>query len=138
MLRLWNIWSLWGDQSNLETQVRALTPEGALETAHRQGVCAGCGTDPRYLGCHAQLLPLFRGCTEHRYHEMLEVLPPMAWVSTGFLVSEPWSHRTCDKTGRYAATYQAMVNFLGRYYESTRGLTVAEWRSLDLREALLG
>jgi hypothetical protein len=78
--------------------------------------------------------PTFRTCTEARYNEMLEVLPPLAWTRKGFLVSEPWSHRTCKVTGQYRPTYQAMVRcvgMLGGYCESTSGLTVPEWRALN-------
>lgn len=78
---------------------------------------------------------LFKPCDEARYNEMLEILPPLAWVRKGFLVSEPWSHRTCKVTGAYRATYTAMVCHRGaagtHYFESTSGLTVPEWKVLN-------
>lgn len=80
--------------------------------------------------------PVFKPCSEERYHEMLEVLPPIAWMNKGFLVGEPWTHRTCKVTGMVQPAYTAMVvrkGALGGYYESTVALTVAEWRALDVR-----
>ena len=78
---------------------------------------------------------LFKQCDERRYNEMLEVLPPLAWVRKGFLVSEPWSHRECKISGKYRATYTAMVAHRGplgtHYFESTSGLTVPEWLAVN-------
>lgn len=74
----------------------------------------------------------FKECTEYRYNELLEVLPPLGWVKKGFLVSEPWSHRVCRVAGNYRATYQAVVHHCsGKFYESTEGVTLPEWRALD-------
>lgn len=77
--------------------------------------------------------PEFTRCTYERWWEMLEVLPPLAWVSKGFLVSEPWSHRECKVTGAYRATYRAMVgsDAGNPCFESTAGLTVPEWKALN-------
>ncbi len=81
--------------------------------------------------------PTFKACTQARYDEMLEVLPPLAWIRKGFLVSEPWSHRTCTVTGiPDRPTYKAMVRVVGgptgpTYAESTSGLTVPEWMALS-------
>lgn len=82
----------------------------------------------------------FKPCDEERYMEMLGVLPPLDWVSKGFLVSEPLSHRECTITKVVRNTYQAMVRrtntFDGKdqYFESTSGLTRAEWCALDSSE----
>jgi hypothetical protein len=84
-------------------------------------------------------------CDETRFNEMLEVLPPLAWCSKGFLVGEAWSHRDCTITGRYCATFMAMVDrsrvaapFEARFVESTVGLTVAEWRALNFITLTIG
>lgn len=62
MLRLWNIWSLWGDHSDLEVHVWASSPELARETAHRQGVGWGYGFNPTFQGLHAQPVNTCDGC----------------------------------------------------------------------------
>lgn len=35
---------------------------------------------------------VLRQVTKDRYHEMLEILPPVKWTEKGFLVGEPTSH----------------------------------------------
>lgn len=121
----------------LPTQPYIVTDHEGKEHAVRY--CDGCAelaavnwngetSAIRPMGAHGGL---FKECDEERYGEMLGVVFPVAWVSKGFLMGEPLSHRTCDKTGHYLATYRAMVRHGDRYYESTRGLTVPEWRALD-------
>ncbi len=86
------------------------------------------------MGSETSTAPAFKPCDLKRYDELLEVLPPLAWVRKGFLVGEPWSHRECTITGKYLPTYQAMVcqsALNGRYFESTSGITVPEWRALN-------
>jgi len=75
--------------------------------------------------------PCFKPSTQRRFDEKLEILPPIAWISKGFLVGEPWTHRECHVTHRYLPAYQAMVKVGARYFESCEGLTVPEWRALD-------
>jgi len=60
------------------------------------------------------------------YNEMLDVLPPIGFSGKGFMVSEPCDH--CYTTGR--ARFQAYRQQGGRYYASTRPLTVAEWKAV--------
>jgi hypothetical protein len=79
--------------------------------------------------------PTFKPCTEARFDEMLEVLPPIAWVRKGFLVGEPYTHRTCTVSGKYLAAYTAMLRHPGALgvvlLESTIALTVPEWNALN-------
>jgi hypothetical protein len=93
-------------------------------------------TETRDGGVHAsnasvRFKPRFKPSTQRRFDEQLEVLPPIAWGSKGFLVGEPWMHRECHVTGRYLPAYQAMVTVGERYLESCEGLTVPEWRALN-------
>lgn len=78
---------------------------------------------------------LFKPCDEKRYNDMLEILPPIAWVRKGFLIGEPYSHRTCRLTNTVRPTYTAMVHHRGalgeHYFESTSSLTVPEWNALN-------
>ncbi len=76
--------------------------------------------------------PCFRPCTQEEFDEKFEVLPPIGMTGNGYLVSEPWSHRVCHVTGRYSPTYQAMVKRKGKCFESCEGITVPEWRALDI------
>lgn len=79
--------------------------------------------------------PEFLPSTHERYWESIEIIMPVAESSKGFLVGEPWSHRECRITGRYRATYPAMVRRQGQppqYFESTAGLTVPEWHALNV------
>jgi hypothetical protein len=66
--------------------------------------------------------------TEERFYEMLEVLPPAVMARGGFLVGEPWDHHALTGRPRYAA----FVELGGRWFESTRPVTVAEFRSPGL------
>ena len=65
-----------------------------------------------------------------RYDYMLGVLPPALWLSKGFLVGEPYTHRYCKETGIVRATYTAMIEYQGSYYEGP-DLTMPEFRALD-------
>ena len=53
---------------------------------------------------------MFKECTEERWDEMLGVLPPALWIAKGFLVGEPFDHRTCKITAVVRATYAAFIN----------------------------
>jgi hypothetical protein len=78
----------------------------------------------------------FKRCSEKRFNQMLDMLPPLAWTSKGFLVGEAWGDRTCAVTGNLRPTFKAMICRWDQegmsYFESTMGLTVAEWRALDI------
>lgn len=62
--------------------------------------------------------------TAEIYDEMLNVLPPLCWRSTGFMVSEPYDHHAL--TGR--ARYQAYIRKGGKYFASSRPMTAAEFQ----------
>ena len=76
--------------------------------------------------------PCFKQTDRQNYDEKFDVLPPLGVSSAGYLVGEPWSHRVCHVTGRYSPTYQALVRRNGKYYQSCEGITLSEWRALDL------
>ena len=61
--------------------------------------------------------------TEARYYEMLDVLPPACSRGNGFLVGEPWDHHAI--TGR--PRYQACLFYGGKYYASSRPVSVTEF-----------
>lgn len=64
--------------------------------------------------------------TEEKYHEMLNVLPPARYASTGFLVGEPWDHHALTGRPRYAAFLRKGE----RYFESNRPMTTTEFDQL--------
>ena len=70
-------------------------------------------------------------CSEERYDEMLGVLPPALWLSYGFLVGEPTTHRKCKVTGNIMPTYAAFFNAYGRYFEG-KNMTAAEFKKFDI------
>ena len=74
---------------------------------------------------------MFKECTEERWDEMLGVLPPALWIAKGFLVGEPFDHRTCKITGVVRATYTAFINHGGKFYEGPN-LTMPEFRAFDV------
>ncbi len=88
MLRLWNIWSLWRDHSDLEFHLWASSPELALETAHRQGIGWGYGFSPTFQGFHAQSVTTCDGCDGVSEppmagsYEATTVIPTRAYVVT--------------------------------------------------------
>lgn len=64
--------------------------------------------------------------TEDKYDDMLNVLPPAAWVNGRFLVGEPWDHHALSGRPRYAA----FVKRGGKCYASSRPITVKEFHAL--------
>ena len=70
-------------------------------------------------------------CSEERYDEMLGVLPPALWLSKGFLVGEPFDHRTCKVTNIVRASYAAFFQKNGKFYEGGN-LTVPEFSAFDI------
>ena len=66
---------------------------------------------------------------DHRYRQMLEVLPPIDWTNGGFLVGEPADH--CVSTGQ--PRYTAYRHNTGQAYESSRPITRREWREFQTR-----
>lgn len=75
----------------------------------------------------------FKECTEGRWHEMLGVLPPALWIAKGFLVGEPFDHRTCKVTGDTRATYAAFIQHNGKYYEGPN-MTGPEFKAYDVKD----
>lgn len=66
--------------------------------------------------------------TGERFEEMLGCLPPAIMARGGFLVGEPWDHHALSGRPRYAA----FVQIGQRYFEASRPMTVAEFRSAAL------
>jgi hypothetical protein len=64
--------------------------------------------------------------TEDKYQEMLEILPPAAWTSLGFLVGEPWDHNA-----EGYARYEAYAEVNGKYLVSTKPMTIGEFKKLN-------
>ena len=69
--------------------------------------------------------------SEERYVEMLEVLPPAAWVGHAFLVGEPCDHDAGNGQPRYEAYRKR-----GSVYEAgSRPMTVAEFMQ-EIKQAV--
>lgn len=82
-------------------------------------------------------MPNWTPCTADRYEEMLGVLPPAVWLDKGFLVGEPATHRPCGIGGHFAPTFAAFAqDGRGSFYEADEGMTVLEFRALDLRDVI--
>ena len=72
---------------------------------------------------------VWRPCSEQRYDDMLNVLPPVEWFHGprgGFLVGEPWDHDAGNGQPRFAAFRKRG----GGFEESDRPMTRAEFRAL--------
>lgn len=64
-----------------------------------------------------------------QYHEMLNILPPAAWVAGAFLVGEPTDHDMATGCARFQ-----MYRHRGEAYEaSSRPVTVREFRAFTTR-----
>ena len=74
-------------------------------------------------------------CSEERYDEMLEILPPALWLAKGFLVGEPFDHRTCSITKVVRASYAAFFQHRSKFYEGGY-MTVPEFKAFDLAALL--
>lgn len=72
---------------------------------------------------------------EARFDEMLGILPPALHQSKGFLVGEPFDHRTCTVSGNFTATYAAFVCWGNRFFEGPN-MTVGEFRRLKVSDVL--
>jgi len=70
-------------------------------------------------------------CSEERYDEMLGILPPALMLGRGFLVGEPFDHRTCKVTNAVRASYAAFFQKNKKFYEGDN-MTVPEFRVLDV------
>jgi hypothetical protein len=70
-------------------------------------------------------------CSEERYDEMLEILPPALMLGKGFLVGEPFDHRICNITKVVRASYGAFFQHKGKFYEGDN-MTVPEFKAFDM------
>jgi hypothetical protein len=70
-------------------------------------------------------------CSEERYDEMLEILPPALWLAKGFLVGEPFDHRTCSVTKVVRASYAAFFQHKDKFFEAGN-MTVPEFKAFNV------
>ena len=64
--------------------------------------------------------------TEEQYHDMLNCLPPAAFLSHAFLVGEPYDHHAGNGRPRFAC-YAQIGN---KFSVSSRPITVKEFKQL--------
>ena len=64
--------------------------------------------------------------TEEQYNDMLNCLPPAAYLSHAFLVGEPYDHHATSGRPRYACYAQVGK----RFSVSSRPITVKEFKQL--------
>ena len=76
---------------------------------------------------------MWKEVDEARFDEMLGVLPPALHLSKGFLVGEPFDHRTCTITGHTMPSYAAFLQHGGKFYEGPN-MTVPEFRNLKAED----
>jgi hypothetical protein len=69
--------------------------------------------------------------SEEQYMEALEVLPPAVWLSKGFLLGEPETHRRCNVSGTFAPAFNAFVTHYGKFYAGA-SMTPLEFWALDV------
>lgn len=74
---------------------------------------------------------MIKECSEERYDEMLGILPPAVWLSKGFLVGEPCTHRTCRIHQVTRPTYASFFQKDGKFYEGD-DLTLSEFLKFDI------
>ncbi len=72
--------------------------------------------------------------TKDEYWEMLEVLPPAAMTSLGFLVGEPLDHGACPITGRFGARFEAFAKVGDRYFVANQAMTVLGFRAVTAKD----
>jgi len=77
-----------------------------------------------------EVLMKWKEVDEERYDEMLGCLPPAYWIAKGFLVGEPFDHRTCKVTGVVRPTYAAFINRRDKFYEGPN-MTIPEFDVFD-------
>lgn len=74
---------------------------------------------------------MWKECTRDRYGEALSMLPPVLWISKGFLFGEAFDHRLCKVTGKVQPTYAAFVHYNDKFYEGDP-LTKGEFWAFDV------
>jgi len=78
----------------------------------------------------------FKPCTEDRYNEMLNMMPPAVFTSSGFMVGEAWTHRECEINNTVLPAFAAFVRLHGQHYESTGPMTIPEFRAITRADIL--
>lgn len=68
---------------------------------------------------------------EARYTEMLEILPPALWLTKGFLVGEPYTHRECKETKQFRAAFTPFLSLGGKFFEGDEPMTSPEFRAFE-------
>lgn len=79
------------------------------------------------MAYHNEALELdWQEVSQERYDEMLNVLPPIRWQGSAFLVGEPVDHD--PETGR--ATYDGFIKIDGHCFATKRAVTEARFRGM--------
>lgn len=78
---------------------------------------------------------MLKQCSEERYYEALNILPPRRWIDKGFLVGEPHSHGMCPISKVVRATYAAFFRYQGKFYEH-EPMTVPQFNAYDVPKNL--
>lgn len=68
--------------------------------------------------------------TKEAYWEMLEILPPAVMTGYGFLVGEPFIHRVCKVTNKFAPAFEAFLELNNKYFVAAEPMTVGEFKTL--------
>lgn len=68
--------------------------------------------------------------TEREYIDMYEVLPPVCFSSSGFMVGEPHDHSHETGAPRFQAYIVRGSHYYRQHFRSSRPLTVKEYRDL--------
>ena len=73
--------------------------------------------------------PVWNEVSEEFYHDMLNVLPPLDWNGTSFLVSEPYTHIQGDEV--YCGLIEINKRYFARYVPRKQfSLMILELRTL--------
>lgn len=72
-----------------------------------------------------EMTTTWKRVSKARYWEMLEVLPPAVMGGGGFLVGEPMDTNADGKL-----TFSAFLEKNGKYFESSRPMTIKEFRAV--------
>ena len=72
--------------------------------------------------------------TQEKYWEMLEILPPAAMTTLGFLVGEPADHRACPVTGNFGARFEAFVKVGDQYFVASEPMTVTGFKTITAKD----
>ena len=75
---------------------------------------------------------MWKEATEEQYDYGLGVLPPAYMDGDGFLVGEPYDHRTCRITKVIRPTFAAFIRYNGKFYASKEALTLPEYKAKTL------